>query len=163
MVITAISLLDHNKWNKIAALFDPDTYSHLNRDLRDTVAGELQRNRVVYLSVVYDTYLPFDSLVQTSARVIFLFTTSPLFAMKILCIAHIKGMVFPYYQWVVVGHHLDELLREMVFHYDGVFYNCSNRAILKDNLLIVHRIRNLDVNSQLVSKYTYNDVYQNYL
>ena len=163
LVITAISLLEHNKWNNIAALFDADTYSHLNQDLRDTVAGELQRNRVVYLSVVYDTYLPFDPLVQTSARVIFLFTTSPLFAMKILCIAHIKGMVFPYYQWVVVGHHLNELLRETVFDYDGVFYNCTNRAILKDNLLIVQRIRNLDVNYQLVSGRTYTNVYQNYL
>ena len=165
LVITAISLLEHNKWNNIAALFDAGTYSHLNQDLRDTVAGELQRNRVVYLSVVYDTYLPFDSLVQTSARVIFLFTISPLFAMKILCIVYINGMVFPYYQWVVVGHHLDELLsvRETVFHYDGEFYNCSNRAILKDNLLIVHRIRNHDVSSQLVSGRTYNDIYQNYL
>ena len=91
---TAISLLEHNKWNNIAVLFDADTYSHLNQNLRDTVAP--QKNRVVYISVVYDTYLPFDSLVQTSARVIFLFITSPLFAMKILCIAQIKGMVF---QW----------------------------------------------------------------
>ena len=63
----------------------------------------------------------------------------------------------------MVGHHLDELLRDTVFHYDGEFYNCSNRAILKDNLLIVQRIRNHDVNSQLVSGRTYNDIHRNYL
>ena len=163
MVITAILLSEHNKWEKIAALIDPDTYSHLNQNLRDAVTGALQTNRVVYFSVVYDTYIPFESLVKNSAKVILLFTTSPLFATKLLCIAHVKDMVFPYYQWVVVGHHLDELLRKTVFNYDGVIYNCSNRAILKDNLLIVQRIRNLDVNSQLVSGHTYNDIYQNYL
>ena len=163
MVITAISLSEHNKWEKIAALLDLDTYSHLDPNLRKVVTRGLQTNRVVYFSVVYDTYIPFDSLMKNNARVVLLFTTSPLFATKLLCIAHIKGMVFPYYQWVVVGHHLDELLRETVFHYDGEFYNCSNRAILKDNLLIVQRIRNHDVNSQLVSGRTYNDIHQNYL
>jgi ABC-type branched-subunit amino acid transport system substrate-binding protein len=166
LVITAISLLEHNKWDKIAALFDSDTYSHLNQNLRNVVTDELQNNRVVFLSAVYDTYIPFDTLVKNSARVIILFTVSPLFAMKLLCIAHVKGMVFPYYQWVVVGHHLDELLRSTitVFHYhDGVLYNCSNRAFLKDNLLIVHQIRNLNVNSPLVSGHTYNDIYENYL
>ena len=162
MVQAAIALLEHNKWDKIAALFDSDTYSHLNQNLRDTVTKELEKMRVVFYSVVYDTYLPFGSLEKNSARVIFLFM-SPHFAMKILCIAHVKGMVFPYYQWVVVGHHLDELLRETVFHYDSVVYNCSNGAVLKDNLLIKQRINTLDVNSPLVSERTYNDIYRCYL
>ena len=163
IIITAISLSEHNKWEKIAALLDLGIYSHLDPNFRKVVTRVLQTNRVVYFSVVYDTYIPFDSLMKNNARVILLFTTSPLFATKLLCIAHIKGMVFPYYQWVVADHHLDELLRETVFHYDGVFYNCSKRAILNNNLLIVHRIRNLDVNSQLVSGHTYSNIYQNYL
>ena len=162
MVKAAISLLEYNKWYKIAALFDSNTYSHLNQNLRDAVTNELEKNRVVYYSVVYDTYLPLDSLVKNSARVIILFTT-PLLAMKLLCIAHIKGMVFPYHQWVVVGHHLDELLKDTVFHYDSVLYNCSNRAILKDNLLIVNRIKSLNANSPLASGYTYNYINQIYL
>ena len=85
MVITAISLSEHNKWEKIAALLDLDTYSHLDPNLRKVVTRGLQTNRVVYFSVVYDTYIPFDSLMKNNARVILLFTTSPIFAKKLLC------------------------------------------------------------------------------
>ena len=161
-VQTAISLLEYNQWDKIAVLFDSDTYSHLNKNLRETVTNELEKMRVVFYSVVYDTYLPFDSLVKNSARVIILFTTPP-FVRKLLCMAYVKGMVFPYYQWVVVGHHLEDILKDTMFHYDGMFYNCSNTTILKDNLLVVHRVKNVNVNSPLVSEHTYNDIYQHYL
>ena len=166
LVKMAISLLEHNKWDKVAALFDSDIYAHFNQNVRDAITHELGKNRVVFYSVVYETYLPVESLVKHSARVIFLFFTNRPLALKLLCIAHDKGLVFPYYQWVISGYHFEEFVKDLkdtVFHYNGVFYNCSKKAILQDSLLIVHRIHNHDKDSPLDSGHTYNDIYQHYL
>ena len=167
LVKTAITLLEHNKWDKVAALFDSDIYAHLSQNLRKVITHELEKNRVVFYSVVYDKYLPVDSLVKNSARVITLFTPSPPLALKLLCIAHSKGMVFPYYQWVIVGLHFDELLeslKDTAFCYDAALYNCSSKEIiLQNNLLIVHRIENTDRDSLLDSGHTYRDIRRHYL
>ena len=166
LVKTAIELIDHNKWERVAALFDSETYIHLDHKLRAVIAEELGKNRVVFLSEVYDKYLPIDSLVKHSARVIILFT-SPLRALMLLCIAYDKGIIFPNYQWVIAGYHFDEIfaaLNSTVFHYGRDFYDCSsNKAILQNNLLISHRLVNLDKDSVLASGYTYHEIHHHYL
>ena len=165
LIQTAISLMEHNKWDKVAALFDSDTFIHLNQKLRNVITNELGKNRVVFLSVVYDTYFPIDSLMNSSARIILLYA-SPSRALKLLCIGNKKGMVFPYYQWVVSNHHIFELIeaqKDTVFHYEGTFYNCSNEPILQNILLLVFRFKNSDTDTHIVSGYTYLDIRQQYL
>ena len=52
----------------------------------------------------------------------------------------------------------------VAFHYGGKFYNCSsNKAILKNNLLILHRLEILKKDSVLTSGYTYNDIRYQYM
>ena len=166
LVETAISLINHNKWDRVAALFDPELYVHLDEKLRQRITEELRKNRVVFLSEVYDTYLPIDSLMKSSAKVIILFTSPPR-AMRILCIAYGKRMLFPVYQWVVTGYHFDDIsaaLNDVAFHYDREFYNCSsNKVILQNSLLISHRLENIDKDTVLVSGHTYNDIHKQYL
>ena len=165
LVQMAISLMEHNKWDKVAALLDSSAFNHLNQKLRNLITNELGKNRVVFYAVVYDTYFPINSLMSSSARVITLFTSLSR-TLKLLCIGYKKGMVFPYYQWVVPNYHIFELKeaqKDTVFHYEGTFYNCTDEPILQDNLLIVYRFENSDKDTQLVSGYTYLDIRQQYL
>ena len=165
LIQTAISLMEHNKWDNVAALFDSDTFIHLNQKLRNVITNELGKNRVVYYSVVYDTYFPIDSLMNSSARIILLYA-SPSRTLKLLCIGNKKGMVFPYYQWVVSNYHILELIeaqKDTVFHYEGTFYNCSNEPILQNILLLVFRFKNSDTDTHIISRYTYLDIRQQYL
>ena len=55
-------------------------------------------------------------------------------------------------------------LNSVAFHYGGRFYNCSsNKAILQNNLLIAHRLENIDKDSVLASGHTYRDIHDHYL
>ena len=164
-VQTAIALAEHNKWEDVAVLYDSDTLVHFNQQLRSVVSLKLERNRITFFSVVYDTFFPHDELMRSSTKVVITYTSLNR-TLKSLCIAHKRGMVFPYYQWVFSNFNLYELpdvARSYIsFQYNGKFYNCTNKEILQDHLFMNFRLNNIDKREQLVSGYTYKDILQQY-
>ena len=161
----AFSLIERNKWEKVAVLYGSDASSHLHQRLRDTISRELEKNRIVFHSVVYDTYLPHDALNSSSAKVIIVLTGLS-HAQKLLCIAHERKMVFPRYQWVITGYSFHEFMgTDIAFHYGGMLYNCSKNKheILQDHVFLSFSIDNVDKSTQLVSGYTYYDTLRQYL
>ena len=163
----AILLMEYNNWEDVAILFDSDSYIHLNQRQRGAVSQILESDRVVFFSVVYDTYIPLDALVKNSVKVIITLTQLDQ-TLRILCIAHKRGMVFPRYQWVLSGRYFLEIkasiTNSVVFHYDGEIYNCTSKETLSDgHLLLNHRLENRDKTSQLVSGYTFDDIVHQYL
>ena len=164
IIEATFSLIKHNKWEKVAILYDSTIFVHLSQQLRDTISRELQSGKIVFYSLVYDTYLPIDAITRSSARVI-ITLTSLAHAQKLLCIAHVRGMAFPRYQWVISGFDIREFLAtNITFHYSGTFYSCSNNLlILKDNLVVSYTLDSIDAEDHLVSGYTYHNIVQQYL
>lgn len=161
----SISLRNHNKWEYVAALYDSNIYIHLSQHLRNVISLEFQKNKVVFMSVIYEMHFPLDALINSKARVIIMWTADVTLSRKVLCVAHEKGMMFPHYQWVLPGFHLQELVSEgpyISFSYKKTIYNCTNKEILQDNLLMDYRSENIEKTSQLISGYTYDDVLQHF-
>ena len=160
----AVSLIEYSSWEDVAILYDSNSYVHLNDRLRELINRELEKNRIVFYSVVYDTYYPHDALKQNSAKVI-ITLTSIHHTLKLLCIAYTRGMVFPRYQWVIIGVSFDELSsegKEIVFQYSGVWYKCDPKAILQNNVLLNYRLSVVDKQEKLVSGYTYYETLEQY-
>ena len=160
----AVSLIEHNSWEDVAILYDSNSYVHLNDRLRELINRELEKNRIVFYSVVYDTYYPHDALKQNSAKVIITLTSLP-HTLKLLCIAYTRGMVFPRYQWVIIGVSFDQLSsegKEIVFQYNGVWYTCDPKVILQNNVLLNYRLSVIDKQEKLVSGYTYYETLEQY-
>ena len=88
--------------------------------------------------------------------------TSLAHAQKLLCIARVRGIAIPHYQWVVSGFDIREFLAtNIAFHYSGTFYNCSNN--LKDHLVVSYTLDSIDAEDHLVSGYTYHGIVLQYL
>lgn len=166
LVQTAAALMEHNNWGDVAVLYDSDSFIHLNLQLRNMISLILGKNRITFFSMVYDTFFPHDALMLNLAKVVVTFTS--LFrTLKLLCIAHERGMVFPYYQWVISNFKLHELAGAArsctSFQYNGKLYNCTNKEILQGHLLMNYRLNNVDSGERLVSGYTYTDILHQYL
>ena len=156
------SLIEYNKWENVAALYDSIGYIHLNQQVRKIISQEF---RFVFLSEVYDTYFPLDALMKSRPKVVIMWASLKN-AQKLLCVAHKRGMVFPRYQWVIPGYQPSDLVNEApytVFHHYGEFYNCTKKEMLQDHLLVSYRVENSDKQGRLVSGYTYGDILQHYI
>ena len=165
LVIATFFLMEYNSWDGVAVIYDSISFVHLNDQLRNILSQELQRNRVVFFSAVYDTYIPIDALEKSSARVIISFINSIACILKVLCIAYTRGIVFPHYQWVISGYSFDELSsmeKDVIFQYSGVLYTCDSKVIFQNTVLINYRLSTVDKQEKLVSGYTYDDVLQQY-
>ena len=166
IINATFQLIKHNQWEKVAIFYDSTVFVHISPQLRKVINQELQMNKIVFYSLVSDTYLPIDALIQSSARVIVTWT-SLIHAQKLLCIAHnTRHMAFPHYQWVVSGFNIREFLAtEIAFKYSGEFFNCSNNnlMVLKNNLILSYTLDSVDPGAQLVSGYTYREILWQYL
>ena len=163
---TAAALMEHNNWGNVAVLYDSDSFVHLNQQLRNMISLILGRNRVTFFSMVYDTFFPYDALMRSLAKVVITFTS--LFrTLKLLCIAHERGMVFPYYQWVIPNFKIHQLVGAATsctsFQYNGKLYNCTCKDLFQGHLLMNYRLNNIDKGERLVSGYTYMDILQQYI
>ena len=165
IINATFQLIKHNQWEKVAIFYDSTVFVHISPELRKVIDQELRTNKIVFHSLVSDTYFPIDTLIKSSARVIVTWT-SLVHAQKLLCIAHKRHMAFPHYQWVVSGFDIREFLAtEIVFSHSGEFYNCTNNnlMILKNNLIFSYTLDSVDLGAPLVSGYTYHEILRQYL
>ena len=103
LVDALFSLIRYNRWDKVTLLYDDSRASYYaTKKLREKF---LNQPFIVFYSTVYDTFFPLDSLKDSEAKIISI-TTTLVFAQKIMCIAKYKGMHFPNYQWIIVGHQI---------------------------------------------------------
>ena len=154
LVDALFSLIRNNGWDKVAILYDDSrALYYATRRIRETF---LKQSFIVFYSAVYDTFFPLDSLQKSEAKIIAI-TTTLVSVQKIMCIAKDKGMHFPNYQWIIVGHSLKEFPQSTKFQYHGRRYECnwfdhnSGGRVLEKQLFIHFRLSLMDRNMTLVS------------
>ena len=154
LVEALFSLIRTSGWDKVAILYDDSRASYYaTKRIRERF---LNQSFIVFHSAVYDTFFPLDSIEESEARIIAI-TTALVFAQKIMCIARDKGMHFPHYQWIIVGHPYEEFAQEIKFQYHGEAYECnwvelnSGGSILEKQLFVHFRLRTMERNLSLVS------------
>ena len=172
IVEALFSFIHHNKWTEVALLYDDSKAASLaSRQVVDLFASKLAINDgfILFDSTIYDTFFPFDALQNSNAKIIAVTTDLDL-AKKIMCIANDRGMIFPNYQWIIVGYNYNEFVTgTTIFLYNGKLYDCnwtdSRQAenALLDHLLFIHfRLQTRNRNSRLVSDKTYSEILTEY-
>ena len=140
------ALMRKGGWTRIAVLYDEErifflsTYQALEKDLPSIIEGA----SIAFSSSVHGTFLPVDQIPNNDARII-LIMTGPEFARKIMCLAQHQGLVYPRYQWLLMGRYLSEFNEDVSFSYNGQAYKCSaeqlTRSSLNGSLLISYRLQ----------------------
>ena len=138
----SLALIEKSGWKKIAILFENSrVYYNSTKELFvNSLKGA--KVRILLDLPVYSTFFPLDGIRTSLARIVFVFT-APSHSLKIICLAHHLGMVYPAYQWIIISRRLDDFVSEVAslsssgnfsFSYEHQDYNCSLTTILNVSL-----------------------------
>ena len=112
LVDLSVALLEESGWKNIAVLYEATNLLYHSTKTQ-FLASIGSRINILYISGVTTHFYPLHDVWSSKARIVFVFA-SPKYLTRMMCLAcHIK-MVYPSYQWVLVGHHLSELIRKNV-------------------------------------------------
>lgn len=174
-VHTFISLIKYNRWKNIALLYDisrslfEDTYNEFKRQLQnDAILSDV---KVVYESVVTNTFIPVEAIVESNARVVFAFL-GPV-AIQLMCVAGKNNMVYDTYQFIFHDRSLYEFNKDVNVTHSGTQYMCSSSfmlSIMRGNILAQYHLNRTEINTTdavqdtvLVSNKTYRTFFREYL
>ena len=166
-VEATFALMSKSNWRNLGLLVDPsrpyfsDTVNLLHQDLPSAYPDA----RILYSSPVYDFFLPVADIAASRVRVIFLFA-DPELARKVMCIAFHEEMFYPAYQWLIIGHTLEEFISMAItFRYNSVTYNCSTddlARVLEGNFLVNFKLFPFEENQKTFSGLSYQEYLQQY-
>ena len=161
-------LLRHTRWKRLAILYDNSRlfYQHILRELLAEL-NELENVTAEFLSPVSYAFIPLQAVRQQHVRPILVLCPAGL-SLKIICLSFNSGLIYPNYQWVFVGHELDDLLHPINFVHENTHYNCSEdniAAALEMSTLVSFNFRPANDDAILVSNTSYDQyskLYQQY-
>ena len=168
IVEAVFSFISYYHLDNVAALYD-DTgaYLYSSRRLDERIQRGLS-NTGRFISHVYDTFIPIEALKSSGAKVVIVLSTLTL-SQKILCIAHHEGMVFPEYQWILVGYTYSTFVERITsFYYNGNPYMCNwtaqeyYKTSLRGALFFNFRLLPQNRSIPLVSGLTFHDTVEQY-
>ncbi len=127
----AVQIMLKHKWRRIGALFDESRLFYTTTIKKiETVLSRLNETAetiipsIGFLSPVYDWFIPLSVIVSEGLRVNLLLTPVST-TQRIVCLAYHRGMVYPYYQWIIVSNTFEEVATEVSFYFKRKEYNCS--------------------------------------
>ena len=129
LVDLSIALIKKGSWKNIAILYESSrTWFYCT--LKEQFIASLDNNtRILYTSIVTSNFYPVHDIATSKARIVFLFT-SPEHSQRIMCLAYHTNMVYPSYQWVLMGQRLSNVANEYVnVKYLGEKVICSPSAV----------------------------------
>ena len=131
LVDLSIALMKKASWNNIAILYESSS-NWFYRTLKEQFIASLDNNtRILYSSIVTSNFYPVHDIATSKARVVFLFT-SPEHSRRIMCLAYHTNMVYPSYQWVLMGQQLSNVVNEYEYtnvEYQGEKVTCSPMVV----------------------------------
>ena len=155
----AVKLIHKSNWTRIAVLFD-------EFDRSNTATISKLYNEIIvpseegYVSSISKTYLPLADIVDKDLRVIFLFLPVAL-TQRVLCLAQHRGMMYNYYQWIILGNTFDEVAQDVNFTYEGQNYVCSKKEMkssaLNGTYFIEFQISARNESASTVSGYSFKE------
>ena len=138
----SVALIKESGWKNLAILYESSRVYY--RSTKELFVESLEKSgvNVLFDSPVYPTFYPLDDVKSSLARIVFLFT-APSHSLKIMCLAHHLGMIYPGYQWIIVSRRLDDFVSEVAllsdngnfsYKYGQRTYNCSLGTLLNVSL-----------------------------
>ena len=158
-----VNLLKMARWKRMAVLYDDSRvfYQDTKRNLL-TEIQQLNGTQVELLSPVSPTFIPLAAFEQSHLRIAFVLCPAAL-SRKIICLSFNRSFIYRAYQWVFMGHQLEDLLQPIEFVFDGIHYNCSMSDMataLEMSLLLTYSLKTANESMQLVVS---NISYEEYL
>lgn len=155
-------LLNHTEWKRLAVLYDNSRvfFQHTKRAF---LAGIGPGVKAKFVSPVSPSFIPLQAVQQQHIRPIIVFCPAEL-SRKIICMSFNNSLTYRNYQWVFVGHELDDLLQPIDFVYENTRYNClkENMATaLEMSTLVAYDLKTSD-DAVLVSNTSYSDYLSSY-
>ncbi len=129
LVDLSIALMKKGRWQNIAILYESSS-NWFYYTLKEQFVASLDNNtRILYISTITSNFYPIYDIVTSKARIVFLFT-SPEHSRRIMCLAYHTNMVYPSYQWVLMGQRLSNVANKHAnVEYQGGKITCSPTAV----------------------------------
>ncbi|KAL5473197.1 hypothetical protein EMCRGX_G027649 [Ephydatia muelleri] len=173
-VTTYLSLIKLNKWKNIVILYDISrslfkaTYVEFKRQLKtDPSLSDVQ---IAYESVITDTFIPVEAIVESNARVVFAFL-GPV-AVKMMCVAAQKKMLYDSYQFIFHDRSLYEFNNDVTVLHNSVTYTCPAMLMMSavhGNIFMQYHLNRTEQdqsstaqNVLLISNKTYDTFFNQY-
>ena len=143
LVDNSLALLADSGWRNIAVLYESASlfYHSLKSIFLESIGAQ---TNVLYISAITPHYYPLHDVWRSKARIIFVFA-SQTYSKRLICLAYHMKLVYPNYQWVLVGHHLCELAcKDVSVDFQSKKLNCSSAILaniaLDKAFLITHQL-----------------------
>jgi hypothetical protein len=116
------------KWRNIAILYDSTRPYHLVT-FEKFIKGLQNDVNILFQAPIYSYFYPLLEVRDSLARIIYLFIP-PEHSRRIMCLAYHWKLVYPGYQWILVGHNItvdsfQDFDFEFMYDGDQEWYNCS--------------------------------------
>ena len=148
-----IELIKKAKWSRVAALYNRKMlvdYSSFQLFERETKSTGIQ---IVFSEHSSDTFIPYQDLKNSFARVILAFVRSDL-AAKLLCLAYHNDLIYPHYQWFLSNNFTDGAVSFYYTPEDRVYFCSAQKMQLARKALILIRgvkVSNFNTSSETVT------------
>ena len=158
MVDLSIALMKKWGWQNIAILYENSSnwFYHILKE--QFIASKDNNTRILYISTVASNFYPIHDIVTSKARVVFLFT-SPEHSRRIMCLAYHTNLVYPSYQWVLMGQQLSKVVNKYAkVKYQGRKITCSPTVLSKMALEKAFTINYQSSRTDVHSKHTFTNL-----
>ena len=154
-----VRLSIRNGWKRLAILYDEKRFRFLSvsRSLIQSVINLFSSSSNVFISSIFNAYIPLDVIQDSKFRIIVL-ALGPDLLSNVLCLGFYRRFLYPNYQWIIISRTLDEV-RPVTFQYDGSLYNCSMNdlnMVLDTSIFVHYNLRPISPNTPTHSQLTYN-------
>ena len=167
----SLALMKKTGWHNIAILFESNRVYY--RSTKEAFVASLNSDvNVLFASPVYTTFYPLDGVRSSLARIVFVFT-SPSHSLRIMCLAHHMGLIYPAYQWVIISRRLSDFIAEnaslsdsITFTYSRRVYTCSLQSLLnvalEGTFLLNYQVETLDFNNSKFANTSFEEFLELY-
>ena len=158
-------LMKTNKWRNVIVLYDESQvyFTNLLEYLERTLKIGAANTGIPVASLIYENYIPFNDIKLSQKRIILLLVGSSLFS-RILCVSFRNGLIYPTYQWMIVGAVFEDL-RSVHTVYEGELLSCQLEELLefgKQSIFILDHFEPLNATKHTDSGLTHEQFMHKY-
>ena len=160
LVDLSVVLMKKNRWHNIAVLYEKSNWFYLT--LKEQFIASIGNTRLLYVSDVTHNFYPIHGIQTSKARIVFLFT-SPEHSRKIMCLAYHTNLVYPSYQWILMGQQYTNVIDKYAtkVNYRGAEITCSPATLstiaLEKTFTINYQSSTIDIHNNSEFQDLYHD------
>ena len=123
LVDLSMALMKKNRWHNIAVLYENSNWFY--RTLKEQFIASIGNTNILYISDVAHNFYPIHGIPTSKARIVFLFL-SPEHSRRIMCLAYHTKLVYPSYQWILMGQQFTNVVDKYAtkVNYQGTEITC---------------------------------------